>query len=125
LNDISHRLGLDGVEAEDESAEEGGGGSRRVFSGRPGGYEHQQIDEKRVRQMDEEVGEVIADRIQPAGGVVDGAYQVGQRPVGAGEHPLEVADLLVINKADLPGTNALYRDLQMLAHENHPKADES
>jgi LAO/AO transport system kinase len=30
---------------------------------------------------------------------------------------LEVADLLVINKSDLPGATALYRDLQLLAHE--------
>ncbi len=30
---------------------------------------------------------------------------------------LEVADLLVINKADLPGATALFRDLQMLARE--------
>ncbi len=30
---------------------------------------------------------------------------------------LEVADLLVINKADLPGATALHRDLQLLAHE--------
>ena len=30
---------------------------------------------------------------------------------------LEVADLLVINKSDLQGATALYRDLQLLAHE--------
>ena len=34
---------------------------------------------------------------------------------------LEVADLLVINKSDLAGTEALYRDLQMLAREKNRK----
>lgn len=34
---------------------------------------------------------------------------------------LEVADILVVNKADLPGAERLYRDLSSLVHEVDPK----
>ncbi|HLT20231.1 MAG TPA: hypothetical protein VKZ96_12290, partial [Thermomicrobiales bacterium] len=34
---------------------------------------------------------------------------------------LEVADILVVNKADLPGAERLYRDLRSLVHEVDPK----
>jgi leader peptidase (prepilin peptidase) / N-methyltransferase len=122
LDQVAHRLGLDGMGDEERRGGEGhgpgGAGQRRAGEARrPEGEGHQRVDQEGVGQVDGEVHRVVAGDLQPPQAVVQGEGEVGDEAVRV--RPVPGAAPQVV--AQVPDERVVPDLLEVVVEEGAPQ----